>query len=212
MSEPVSDRESENIEPKPKPKKIQPPAKLGSLKQFFSFYQKTLEFLGRKKDGTAYVVEAEEVEAMKQQLSQLIQVAPPSITLLINSRNQGAWFGNCALVVDKSESRLFILSREGEEQTLSLKDKILGGLYKTENGEWVFVSAFYGDLTRKMPYRVFWGTEELKVANFVVDRSKDGTVEGQAKTPSGKILNIFRKGRDNKSVQINGQTLLAVFE
>ncbi|MFM8315182.1 MAG: hypothetical protein ACKOA8_12930, partial [Deltaproteobacteria bacterium] len=201
----------EKTEPKPKPKRQVIP-KLSNLRQFISYYQRTLESLGKKKDDSSYMVEPEEVELMKQQLSHLIQVDPSSISFLVNSRNQGAWFGNCTLFLDKKEEKIYIVSREGEEQILSLRDKIFGGLYKTDRGEWVFISAFYGDLQKKVPYRVFWGASELKVTNFMIDRSKDGTVDGQAKTAAGDLLTLFRKGRDNKTVRVNNQTLLAVFE
>lgn len=201
----------EKSEPRPKPKRQVIP-KLSNLRQFVSYYQRTLESLGKKKDDSSYMVEPEEVEVMKQQLSHLIQVDPSSISFLVNSRNQGAWFGNCTMFLDKKEEKIYIVSREGEEQVLSLRDKIFGGLYKTGKGEWVFISAFYGDLQKKVPYRVFWGATELKVTNFIIDRSKDGTVEGQAKTAAGDMLNLFRKGRDNKTVRVNDQTLLAVFE
>lgn len=192
-------------------KKSKPPA-LQSIKEFLSYYRKTLESLGQKRENGGYVVEADDIETMKQQFANLLQLDPGGLTFLVNPRNQSAWFGNCYLILDKKQEKLIILSSLGEEQFLSLRDKVFGGLHKTESGEWVFISAFYGDLQKKVPYRVLWGAIDLKVISFSIDRTKEGTVEGQVKSPTGKILNIFRKGRDNKSVQINGQTLSPVFE
>lgn len=202
----------ETKESKPKPKKTQVVPRINTLKEFISFYRKTLEALGQKKEDSSYVVDSGDLEVMKQQAARLLQLDPAGVTFLVNPGTQGAWFGNCTLILDKKQERLAIISSEGEEQILSLKEKILGGLFKTDRGEWVFISAFYGDLQKKVPYRVFWGASELKVASFTFDRTKEGTIEAQAKSPQGTVLNMFRKGRDNKSVQINGQPLTPVFE
>lgn len=182
------------------------------LREFISVYQKTLQVLGKKKDGNAFIVDNEVIEGMKQQVSRILQLDPAGITFLTNPRTDEAWFGNCALILDKRQEHVIIVGKGGEEQVLNLRDKIFGGLYRSEQGEWVFLSAFYGDLQKKVLYRVFWGATELKVASFTFDRTKEGTVEGKAKSPTGGILNIFRKGRDNKSVQVNGQILNPVFE
>ncbi len=195
----------------PAPRKVKPPA-FQSMKEFMSYYRKTLEALGQKKENGSYQVDSEDIEGMKQQMARLLQVDLSGLTFLINPRTQSAWFGNCALMLDKKQEKFIILSGAGEEQMLSLRDKVFGGLYKSETGEWVFISAFYGDLQKKVPYRVFWGASEVKVVSFSIDRTKEGTVEGQIKSPTGKMLNIFRKGRDNRSVQINGQVLSPVFE
>lgn len=195
----------------PEPKKVRAP-QARDVRHFISIYQKTLEVLGKKKEDSSYIVDAETIDEMKQQISRLLQAEPNSTTFLINPRTESAWFGNCALVVDKKQEKLFILDKDGVEQSLNLRDKIFGGLYKSEEGDWVFLSAFYGDLQKKVPYRVFWGATELKTLSFTFDRTKEGTVEGQAKTPTGKILKFYRKARDNKSVLVNGQTLSPVFE
>lgn len=202
----------EPVDSKPKAKKTQIVPRINSLKEFVSFYRKTLEALGQKKEDSSYVVDSDDLEVMKQQLARLLQLEPGGITFLVNPGTQGSWFGNCTLVIDRKQERLAIISADGDAQNLSLKEKILGGLFKTERGEWVFISAFYGDLQKKVPYRVFWGSSELKVASFTFDRTKEGTIEAQAKSPQGGILNIFRKGRDNKSVQVNGQALTPIFE
>lgn len=195
----------------PAPKKAAPIA-LHDLKDFIRFYQKTLEVLGKKKSDDSYVVDSDTIEEMKQQMGSLLQVEPAYLTFLVNPINQGAWFGNCTLAIEKKQERLVIIDKDGREQRLSLKDKIFGGLYKTEQNDWVFLSAFYGDLQKKVPYRIFWGAQELKVISFTFDRSKEGTVEAQAKSVSGNMLKVYRKARDNKSVQVNGQVLSPVFE
>ncbi len=198
--------------PKSKTRKRVEVPNIENLKKFISYYRKTLESLGQKKEDSSYVVETEEVEVMRKQLARILQIELSGLTFLVNPRIQGSWFGNCTLVLDKQQEKLVIISKLGEEQILSLKDKVFGGLYKSEQGEWVFVSTFYGDLQKKVPYRVFWGATELKVISLSMDRTKEGTIEGQAKSPTGTLLTIFRKGRDNKAVQINGQVLSPVFE
>ncbi len=185
---------------------------LRDLREFVAIHQKTLESLGKKKEDGSYLVESSAIEGMKKQVSKLLQLDPNSMTFLLNPRSEGAWFGNCALILDKKQERLIMISNQGDEQNLSLRDKIFGGLYRTQQGQTIFLSAFYGDLQKKIPYRMFWGTQELKVISFSFDRSKEGTVEGQAKGLDGTLLSVFRKGRDNKSVQVNGQTLIPVFE
>lgn len=195
----------------PEPKKIRAP-QARDVRHFISIYQKTLEVLGKKKEDSSYLVDSETIDEMKQQISRLLQTEPSSTTFLINPRTESAWFGNCTLVADKKQEKLFIVDKDGAEQSLNLRDKIFGGLYKSEEGDWVLLSAFYGDLQKKVPYRVFWGATELKTLSFTFDRTKEGTVEGQAKTPTGKILKFYRKARDNKSVLVNGQTLSPVFE
>jgi hypothetical protein len=182
------------------------------LREFISVYQKTLQALGKKKEDNVFIVDNEVIEGMKQQLGRILQLDPSAITFLTNPRTDEAWFGNCALILDKNQEHVIILGKGGEEQILNLRDKIFGGLFRTEQGEWVFLSGFYGDLQRKVLYRVFWGATELKVVSFNFDRTKEGTVEGKAKSPTGGLLNIFRKGRDNKSVLVNGQILDPVFE
>lgn len=204
--------ETPKPQPQAKPKKKFEVPNLQSLKDFVSYYRKTLEALGQTKEDSSYVVEREEVDIMKQQLARILQLEVSGVTFLVNPRTQGAWFGNCTLIIDKKRENFIIISKEGEEQTLSLKDKIFGGLYKSEKGDWIFVSAFYGDLQKKVPYRLFWGATELKVITFNIDRTKEATVEGRVKIPSGSLLSVSRKGRDNKTVQLGGQTLIPVFD
>jgi hypothetical protein len=183
-----------------------------SLREFAAYYQKTLEALGKTQEDSSFVVGGDELNEMKQQLARLIDIEPATATFLTNSRTQSGWFGHCFLVLDKKEERLFIVSSEGESQKFSLKDKIFGGMYQSPQGESVFISAFYGDLQKKVPYRLFWGAKELNLIQFSIDRTREGTVEGVAKAPDGNRLNIFRKGRDNKTVQINSQLITPVFE
>ena len=209
---------SEKVIPKNKTK-VKPVAKavravpeITTLKDFISYYRKTLELLGQKKEDGSYLVEQEDVDLMKQQFGRLLQIEASAVTFLVNPVTQGAWFGNCTLVMDKKLERIFIVASNGEYQSPVLRDKIWGGLYKTVEGELVFLSSFYGDLQKKVPYRVLWGASDMKVISFVFDRSKEGSVEAQVRGPKGVLLNISRKGRDNHTIQVNGQNLTPVFE
>ncbi|MSP19790.1 MAG: hypothetical protein EXR74_09510 [Bdellovibrionales bacterium] len=197
---------------KPVPKTVRAVPEITTLKDFISYYRKTLESLGQKKEDGSYLVEQEDVDLMKQQFGRLLQIEPSALTFLVNPVTQGAWFGNCTLVMDKKLERIIIVASNGDYQSPVLKDKIWGGLYKTLEGEMVFLSSFYGDLQKKVPYRVLWGASDTKVISFVFDRSKEGSVEAQVRGPKGGLLNISRKGRDNHTLQVNGQNLTPIFE
>lgn len=187
-------------------------SKATSLADFMRRHKPFFDLLGKKDSYGDYLVNVQNLEKIKHNLSSLLRQNASSLVLMTNPSDDTAWFGDVIVALDKPQETVFFIGSKGDYFNAHLKDRIFGGVYVDEYGHHALLTAFYGDIDKAELCRMYWNTTRLKVTSFQIDRELNGSISASIQLPSGKKGIITRNGRRNDTVALNGKKLVALFQ